>query len=249
MHTWDLMRQDDNGNRYRMASHDSRVGALAQMLMMESGVQHKQMYWVTGPAIPAVRTNRDLYLHVLRIGRDAATASWSLSAFLRALWKVSVPLSAHQSLEADDVAAMFSAAAGVAPAEYDPAWSTRDLSLPGGEPRGYADWERVLLSQLADLEDFLASPPGPRARFGVDAPRPAGAGSRATPPRWCNFDPATYLECAIAGSLGGWDAADGVRVPLAAPGGAPTERSPVRALTTLTWPDLARVIVCGQLYA
>ncbi|OLT22907.1 hypothetical protein BJF79_46125 [Actinomadura sp. CNU-125] len=170
------MRQDDGGNRVRMAAHDSRVSALAHVLAMESGVRHKQTYWVDGPAGPAVRTNRDLYLVFLHLGQDARAASWSLSAFLRALWKVSVPLRDREFLEPDDVAAMFAAAATVAPAPFDPAWSGKDLALPGPEPGGYADWERVVLSQLADLEDFLAAPPGPRARFGVDAPRPPGSG-------------------------------------------------------------------------
>ncbi len=112
------------------------------------------------------------------------------------------------------MAAMFAAASTTPPAAFDPAWSGKDLALPGTEPDGYADWERVLLSQIADLEDFLTHPPGPQARFGADAPRPPGSGARATPARWYNFDPATYLECAVACSLGGWDAADGARVPL-----------------------------------
>ncbi|MFI0352198.1 hypothetical protein [Actinomadura sp. 9N407] len=248
MQTWDVMRQDDNGNQVHMATHDTRISALAQVLTMESGVPHKQIYWVTGPSGPAVRTNRDLYLHFLQLGQDARAASWSLSAFLRALWKVSGPLRDRDRLHPDDVAAMFSAAATVPPAAYDPSWSTRDLSLPGDEPHGHADWERVVLSQLADLEDFLTHPPGPQARFGVDAPRPPGSGARATPRRWYNFDPATYLECAVAGSLGGWDAADGARVPLPKPDGQPPARSYVRAMTGMSWGDLARIAVCGQLY-
>ncbi|MQY09147.1 hypothetical protein [Actinomadura macrotermitis] len=245
MTRWVVMRQDDNGVEYPMGSHESRVAALAQLLAVESGVPHKQLYRVAGPADPAVRTNRDLYLRLLRLGREARAASWSLSAFLRALWKAAGPLADRAVLEPDDVAALFAAARAISPAPYDPAWSTADLSLPGAEPAGHADWERVVLSQIADLEDFLAAPPGPRARFGVDAPRPAGSGPRATPRRWCNFDTATYLECAVAGSLGGWDAADGARAPR--PGAAQTA-SPVRELSPMGWGDLARIAVCGQLY-
>ncbi|MFB4296614.1 hypothetical protein [Actinomadura sp. NTSP31] len=248
MQTWDVMRQDDLGNQFQVASHDSRVSALAQVLAMESGVPHKQAYWVQGPPGPAVRTNRDLYLIFLQLGQEARAASWSLSAFLRALWKVSAPLRDNERLEPDDVAAMFAAASTTPPAEFDPAWSAKDLSLPGHRPEGYADWERVVLSQLADLEEFLVSPPGPQARFGVDAPRPPGSGARATPARWYNFDPATYLECAVAGSLGGWDAADGARVPLPTAAGEPPARSYVREITEMSWGDLARIAVCGQMY-
>ncbi|RAY11133.1 hypothetical protein DPM19_32020 [Actinomadura craniellae] len=244
MRTWDVMRQDDNGNEFRMAGHDSRISALAQVLAMESGVPHDQLYWVAGPAGPVCRTNRDLYLHVLRLGRDLQAASWSLSAYLRSLWRASLPLRDRSRLEPDQVAALYSAAEAVPPAPYDPAWNTADLSLPGPAPEDHADWERVIFSQLADLEDFAGRPPGPAARFGATAPRPAGAGPRAVPARWLNFDPAGYLECAIAGGLGGWDAADGARVPEP---GAPTG-SPVRPLTLLSWGDLARLAVCGQQY-
>ncbi|GLZ12846.1 hypothetical protein Acsp04_30810 [Actinomadura sp. NBRC 104425] len=248
MQTWDVMRQDDDGSEFRVAAHDSRIAALAQVLALQSGTPDGRVYRVSGPPGPAVRTNRDLYLHFLHLGQEARAASWSLPAFLRALWKVSTPLSDRESLSPDEVAAMFSAAATTPPPDYDPAWSTADLSLPGGEPRGHADWERVILSQLADLEDFLAAPPGPHARFGVDAPRPPGGGRRATPARWYNFDLATYLECAVAGSLGGWDAADGARVPLPAGSGDPPARSYVRPLTSMSWADLARIAVCGQVY-
>ncbi|SNS54030.1 hypothetical protein [Actinomadura mexicana] len=248
MDTWDVMRQDDLGNVFRVAAHDSRISALAQVMVLESGVRHRQMYWVDGPPGPAVRTNRDLYLVFLQLGQQARAASWSLSAFLRSLWKVGAALADQARLEPDDVAAMFAAAAATPPPAFDPAWSGKDLSLPGEEPDRYTDWERVLLSQIADLEDFLAAPPGPQARFGVEAPRPPGSGARATPARWYNFDPATYLECAVAGSLGGWDAADGARVPLPAGPGEPTARSYVRTITTMSWTDLARIAVCGQMY-
>lgn len=248
MSSWDVMRQDDLGNEFRVASFDSRVSALARALVLESGVPHKQHYWVMGPKDPALRTNRELYLHFLQLGQEARSASWSLSAFLRALWKVSGPLRDREGVEPDDVAAMFTAAALSPPPPFDPAWRTKDLSLTGDEPADHADWERVLLSQLADLEDFAESPPGPRARFGVDAPRPSGSGRRATPARWYNFDPATYLECAVAGSIGGWDAADGARVPLADSGGVAPPRSYVRDVTAMSWADLARIAVCGQMY-
>ncbi|MFC6936564.1 hypothetical protein ACFQHO_44080 [Actinomadura yumaensis] len=191
MDTWDVMRQDDIGNEFHVASHDTRIGALAQVLVLESGAPHKQTYWIDGPPGPVVRTNRDLYLHFLHIGQEARAASWSLSAFLRALWKVSGPLRDRGELDPDDVAAMFSAAATTPPAEFDAGWRAKDLSLPGDEPEGYADWERVILSQLADLEDFVAAPRARRrasasrrrARRGRAAAPPPRSGTTSTPRR------------------------------------------------------------------
>jgi hypothetical protein len=143
---------------------------------------------------------------------------------------------------------MFTAAAATPPPPYDPRWSTYDLSLPGGrEPEGHPDWERVILSQLADLEDFAANPRA-RTRSGVDAPRPAGGRRRATPARWLNFDPASYLECAVVGSLGDRNARDGARVPSRAGRATLVTRCEVRPITTMSWSDLARIAVYGQMY-
>ena len=47
---WEVWRQDDNGNRYRMNTFDDRVEALARVLALEAGPAHKQTYWVQGPA-------------------------------------------------------------------------------------------------------------------------------------------------------------------------------------------------------
>lgn len=242
------MRQGDSGDQSRVSRHDTRVSALAQVLVLDSGVPHKQVYWVEGPPGPTLRTNRDLYLHVLRIGRQAKATSWSLSAYLRSLWKVSEPLKPRSSLELDDVAALFSAAIAASPPPYEAAWSKQDLTLAGTSPVDHADWERVILSQIADLEDFVSFPPGGLARFGVNAPRPSGTGARCTPVRWLNFDPAAYLECAVAGALGGWEPGDGARVPLPPKPGAAPAVSRVREVTTVSWTDMARLAACGQLY-
>ncbi|TMQ89665.1 hypothetical protein ETD83_38960, partial [Actinomadura soli] len=155
MQTWDVMRRDDLGNTFHVASHDSRISALAQVLVMESGVrhertQHERTHWVEGPPGPAVRTNRDLYLVFLHLGQEARAASWSLSAFLRALWKVSAPLSDQTLLEPDAVAAMFAAASTTPPADFDPAWSGRS---------------------------------GPVQNYGTVTPRPAAWVSRPPSPR------------------------------------------------------------------
>jgi hypothetical protein len=245
---WDVMRQGDSGDQSRVSRHDTRIGALAQVLVLESGVPHKQVYWVEGPLGPVLRTNRDLYLHFLRLGRQAKSTSWSLSAFLRGLMKVTEPLADRTALDLDDVAAMFSAATATSPPPYDPEWSKRDLALPGDRPVDHADWERVILSQLADLEDFVSFPPGGLARYGVSAPRPPGGGRRCTPARWLNFDPAAYLECAVAGALGGWEPSDGARVPLPPKPGSPPLVSPVRPIAALSWTDLSRLAACGQLF-
>jgi hypothetical protein len=44
---WELWRQDDNGNRFLVAVHAVRAEAEAQLAALESGVAHKQFYWIT----------------------------------------------------------------------------------------------------------------------------------------------------------------------------------------------------------
>ena len=243
MVTWELWRQDDSGNRVQAGRFDGRIGALARQLGFESG-DRGRLYWVEGPSGPVCTTNRDFYLLVLRLGQATAGAAWSLSAYLRSLWQVSAALRDRESMDLDTLAALLTAAGRTPPPSLDPSWRTADLALGHGVGDGYPSWERIILSQIADLEDFAERPPGPNAHFGADAPRPVGCGPRATSPRWYNFDPATYLECGVAGALAGWDVSDGSRVPT--PPGTPIPE--IRTIERLTWSDMCRIAICGQLY-
>ncbi|WP_169734286.1 hypothetical protein [Hamadaea tsunoensis] len=45
MELWVVWRQDDNGNRYIVAKHETREAAEAQAQEMEAR-GHKQTYWV-----------------------------------------------------------------------------------------------------------------------------------------------------------------------------------------------------------
>jgi CubicO group peptidase (beta-lactamase class C family) len=45
---WELWREDDNGNRYLVSVHEDAAAAHARLAAFESGVVHKQRYWVNG---------------------------------------------------------------------------------------------------------------------------------------------------------------------------------------------------------
>ena len=232
MAEWEIWRQDDNGNRYRVSGHGDRIEALSRVLTWDSGPVHKQTYWVAGPTEPVLRTNRDLYQRLVAEGRGMNAAGRTLDEFLRAWYRVSQPLAGTAELEPDTVAAMVVAAAGVEPSPIRPAWRT--MSFDGiAEPVSYADFEAVVLSQIADLADFADEGPFDEyASLGVDAPRPPGV-VRATDTRWYNVDPAGYLECGVAGWLGDWDSVSG---------------RGVRPLGAVTWADLTELMICGQVY-
>jgi hypothetical protein len=246
---WTVWRQDDNGNPYRVAAVGDRVGALARVLELESGHPHKQLYWADGPTEPSCRTNRDLYVRLLDAGRRMTDAGRTLDEFLRAWWLVAKPLCRADRLDLDSVAALVEAAARVEPPPLSPAWRTARFPFVS-DPATFGDWESIVLSQVADLADFADQGPLDQwASLGIDAPRPPGT-VRATSDRWYNFTPSAYLECGTAGSLGGWDAGDGVRVPLPGPV-TPLRAEPdpgPHAIGTLTWADLADLAICGQLY-
>ncbi|HEX4789715.1 MAG TPA: serine hydrolase domain-containing protein [Actinospica sp.] len=43
---WELWREDDNGNRYLVSAHEDEPAAHARLAAFETGVVHKQRYWV-----------------------------------------------------------------------------------------------------------------------------------------------------------------------------------------------------------
>jgi hypothetical protein len=49
---FEVWRQDDNGNRYLMSAHPDRASAEAAVAEIESGVQHKQLYFVVERPVP-----------------------------------------------------------------------------------------------------------------------------------------------------------------------------------------------------
>ena len=88
--------------------------------------------------------------------------------------------------------------------------------------------------------------------FGVDAP--SGL-------RWYNFDPCTYLECAVAGTYGGWESGDDtgrdyVPGPVAALNDEgkivsrdPREiEDPIIVVNQITWDDFSEFLRAGQWY-
>ncbi|MEE6263578.1 hypothetical protein [Plantactinospora sonchi] len=250
MAEWEVWRQDDNGNEYRVAAHPDRIAALAQVMVLESGVRHRQTYWVAGPAEPVCRTNRDLYQRVLAESERMTGQGRTLDEFLRGWWQVGRSVAGRVGFDLDEVAAMVVAAATVEPPPIRPQWRSTSFEWLTEEPRRYVDWESIVLCQIADLADFADQGPlPPYAGLGLDAPRPGGH-RRCIGLRWYNFTPASYLECGLAGTIGGWDLADGIRVELPGPV-VPLRPEPGPeevAVETLTWDDLAELAVCGQEY-
>lgn len=183
-------------------------------------------------AVMPVRTNRDLYaqLTVLGIKRD-------LELYLRALLGLGRRFGAREP-EPDEVVALLGAAGSADPAECEDAWLSRPrLWEEEPRPTGLARFESILIDQIVDLQRMRAS--GQLADdnryFGLDAP--SGA-------RWYNFDPTSYLECGVAGSVGGTD--DDDVLALVTPPDVIADDEEGR--TYFGWTGLCDLLLAGQSY-
>jgi hypothetical protein len=204
----------------------------------------------TSQHIETCRTNRDLYQRLVATGAEMVQAGRTLDEFLRAWWSVGHLIADRETLDLTTVAVMIATSAVIEPPPLDPRWRTATYAYDKSTPP-FEDWEMVVLSQIADLADFADEGPlSEWAYFGIDAPRRDGV-RRRTGLRWYNFNAKSYLECGMAGSLGGWDEDDGLRVPVPGPS-VPLKGNPgtdgERILPSLTWTDLADIAINGQEY-
>jgi hypothetical protein len=191
------------------------------------------------------RTNRDAYQEVLHATEDVDRP---LEEYLRALWQLGRAEQARESLPADVVVGMLIEAVSAPAPPFDDSWRTADLGVGEGMSE-FQVWELVILSQIADLRDFAEGPPQYYPELGVDAPRREDGGRRACGVRWYNHAVRSYLECAMAGALGGWDEEDGIRKPVPGPSvQLYPEPEGVFALPPLSWREMTDLLVCGQEY-
>jgi len=107
MNEWELWRQDDNGAQFRVRAYGDRVSAVAGRLVIESGLAHKQLYWVSGPREPACRSLDEAADRVERLV-DPAGTEWE--AYVHAFRVVGASLRDDPRLDPDTVAAVFQAA-------------------------------------------------------------------------------------------------------------------------------------------
>ncbi len=138
----------------------------------------------------------------------------------------------------ENVADWLGAAFTAVPPNFDKDWLNLKRNYEQSV-ENFADWENVILFQIADLRRIsLSGQLEDRERyFGINSP----SGSR-----WYNFDPFSYLECGVRGSLGGYEA-DEVTV-LQQPSEGESADSEVFEITEFSWQDFAGILQNGQWY-
>lgn len=192
-----------------------------------------------------VTTNRDLYCFVAGLVKERSECSGTLQSYLENLRRLGRSLREREAVSLEDFAELLRAA-------FDP-------ELSGAEPDpavtdGYVAWEKRITEQIRDLDDMrqAGTLDNEYRYFGVDSPRGG---------RWYNFDPCTYLECAAAGTFGGWQEGDdtgrsyvpGPVVVLDASGAITSVDprdidDPVVALPQITWEMFVGFLDAGQWY-
>jgi hypothetical protein len=204
------------------------------------------------PRDSSLRTNRDLYLFVAELCQLRGEHDRPLEEYLRTLLQLAEEHREAPGLSLATFAHLLEAAfvGNVPPADG----AVSQERSAGGGLTGYAGWRETLLLQVADLHEMAKTGilSHPHRYLGIDAPG-------GMP--WYNFDPLTYLECAVDGTFGGWRSGDptgrayvpGLVAVIDADGTlravAPDELDdPIVEIEAISWDTLTDFLEAGRCY-
>jgi hypothetical protein len=156
---------------------------------------HRKFLWKM-----RIQTNRDLYLKIIMLAKEHETTACSLEEYLRSLWSLASKYQASSGFLPTEFFKLLSDAFSISAPPFQDEWRQhyeKDID----KLQGYLGWEATIRRQIVDLREMAEAGilDDDYRYFGVDAPR-------GHP--WFNFDPATFLECAMAGTYGGWEPED-----------------------------------------
>ena len=183
-------------------------------------------------------TNRELYLFIRGLKETHENApNRSLEAYLSALWKLA-STERPETPTIEQFVHWVEAAFHQEAPSFDQQWLEIDVTY-GRDYDTFDDWESLILYQIADLHRMKEAGvfENEYRYFGIESP--SGA-------YWYNFDPLTYLECAIRGKYGGYEAEEVIVVIPPAEG--ESADSPIYEITSFTWKEFADMLEMGQFY-
>lgn len=200
-----------------------------------------------------IKTNRDLYVAIGDLIEQRKNTSLTLEAYLSTLWSLGRASSHEPGLSVDTFFQLLSSGFdGPAPA-FDESWRSR-YAPDHDELAGFDGWETAILRQIVDLRemDKAGTLANEMRYFGVNSPRGG---------YWYNFDPCSFIECAMAGSFGGWQPGDNTgrdyvpgKVAVMNESGEIESRdpqdidNPVFAMSSISWDAFREFLWCGQHY-
>ena len=192
--------------------------------------------------MPELTTNRDFYKFIADLLQRRAKTAVSLADYLDNLHRLARHACEREALSLPDFARLL-----------DDAF---DTTSPGADPRkqpvpDYLVWEERTTRQVRDLCEMAAAGTLQNEHRYLGVSAPSGAS-------WYNFDPCTFLECATAGTSGGWEEGDDTgrarQVVVTDATGALVAVDPrdiehaVVAMPDVTWAMFADFLDCGQWY-
>lgn len=196
-----------------------------------------------------------------------------LEEYLRALWAETSRFRERSELTVDEFYQLLASAFTAPAPPFNDAWragypkpkkptSVACLDAKMGmsvkqedeEVYSYENWEAFVLRQIVDLREMAEKGMlvNDSIYGGIDAPRGH---------RWYNFDPRSFLECAMAGTFGGWQGAEeSGRSVVPGPSVAVDDqgklaivdphqvKDPQVEMPLITWEDYVNFLACGQYY-
>lgn len=201
-----------------------------------------------------LQSNRDLYLAIEKLAEKYKSCDRSLEEYLRVLLQEADRFAHYEALSLSDFYALICVSFTASIPKFNENWRNTYNLLPNAAAGFSHRWQATLIRQIVDLREMAEN--GTLADqyryFGIDSPRHS---------RWYNFEPRSYLECAMAGSFGGWEPADAASRQLV-PGRVTvlTETGSIQAvdpqdlprpqfaLPTVAWTEFEDFIECGRYY-
>lgn len=201
----------------------------------------------------SIQTNRDLYLAIEQLQKQHEGCTRTLEEYLLAVLDLSVPLADRQQITLAELHLILSGGFTHDPPPFTEEWRDCYDQVPH-EDDNYVGWHATVIRQIVDLRemDECGTLKNEMRYFGISAPRES---------YWYNFDPLGYLECAMAGSFGGWEPGDDtgrqyVPGPVAVLGDDGSIQSanpedlpiPTFNMPMINWEHFKAFVICGQSY-
>jgi hypothetical protein len=201
----------------------------------------------------SITTNRDLYSAISELLGKQKSCERGLEEYLRALWGAGRQFRDLSSLSASAFFELLSSAFTQPAPDFDEQWR-QSYDADDCDTPGFRGWESLVLRQIVDLREMAeqGSLSDEYRYFGIKSPRQQ---------HWVNFDPCTFLECATAGSFGGWQPGDDTnrmyvpgevavlgedgKITTCKPEDVP---NPIGEIRQVTWDDFRTFLECGQWY-
>ncbi|MGD9125980.1 MAG: hypothetical protein PVH19_01270 [Planctomycetia bacterium] len=194
-----------------------------------------------------------MYLAIGELVKKYESCDRTLEEYLRAVLTESEPYKECDTISLNQFYEMLAFAFTSEPASFDDKWR-HDYDELQDDMEGYEGWYAVIVQQIVDLREMKEAGAWENELryFGISSPRES---------YWFNFDPFTFIECGVEGSLGGWHAGDDTgRIYVSEPidvlrddGSVESVNpedlpNPTFEIPALSWEQFKDFLLCGQHY-